>query len=93
VIEAQKEAFGDGGGHQGPYFISWNARRWKPTGRQPVVKVLRGKGSWGVKPDHYKQTGIVREKGVAILEYGTQKYPPVGIRDFVRKVKSGGNRL
>jgi hypothetical protein len=70
---------------KGPYFISWRSQNWRPTGRRHLVKMLRGKGGWGVKPDHYNQSGIIREKGIAVLEYGTERHPPLDIRDFVRQ--------
>lgn len=67
---------------RGPYFISWRSGNWQATGATHLVKLLRGKGGWGFKPDHYKQDGIIREKGIAILEYETKKYPPISIREF-----------
>jgi hypothetical protein len=70
---------------KGPYFVSWRSGNWRRTGSTHLVKVLRGKGSWGFKPDHYKQTGLIREKGVAILEYATTRYAPVSIREFVAR--------
>src|SRR6185437_7575266 len=70
---------------KGPYFVSWRSQNWHPTGRRHLVKVLRGKGRWGVKPDHYNQRGIIREKGIAVLEYETERHPPLDIRDFVRQ--------
>jgi hypothetical protein len=60
---------------KGPYFISWRSANWRLTKTTHLVRVFRGKGGWGFKPDHYKQTGIIREKGIAILEYATTKYP------------------
>jgi hypothetical protein len=70
---------------KGPYFISWRSGHWRETGRVHLVKVLRGKGSWGVAPDHYNQRGVIKEKGVLILEYNTERYPPLDIRDFARR--------
>jgi hypothetical protein len=46
---------------------------------------MRGKGGWGFKPDHYKQTGIIRERGIAILEYATAKHAPLSIREFAAR--------
>jgi hypothetical protein len=37
---------------KGPYYISARSGNWKPTGRRHLVKVLRGKGGHGFKPDH-----------------------------------------
>jgi hypothetical protein len=70
---------------KGPYFISWRSSHWQLTKTTHLVRVLRGKGGWGFKPDHYKQDGIIREKGVAILEYATAKYSPVTIREFAER--------
>jgi hypothetical protein len=70
---------------KGPYFISWRSGNWQPTKTTHLVKVLRGKGGWGFKPDHYNQQGIIREKGVAVLEYATAKYSPVTIRQFAER--------
>jgi hypothetical protein len=42
---------------KGPYFISWRSGNWHRTGKTHLVKVLRGKGSWGMAPDHYNQGG------------------------------------
>jgi hypothetical protein len=67
---------------KGPYFVSWRSGNWHGTGKTHLVKILPGKGSWGVAPDHYNQRGIISERGVAILEYNTAKYPPLNVRDF-----------
>jgi hypothetical protein len=75
---------------KGPYFISWRTQNWRHTGKRHLVKVLRGKGGFGFKPDHYKQDGIIREKGVAIVEYGTAHYPPLSIRDYVANRRRDG---
>jgi DNA invertase Pin-like site-specific DNA recombinase len=69
---------------KGPYFVSWRSGNWKHTNRVHLVSVLRGKAGWGFKPDHYEQIGVIREKGVAVLEYGTSRHPPLTIRDFAR---------
>jgi hypothetical protein len=71
---------------KGPYFISWRSGNWRPTMTTHLIKVFRGKGSWGFKPDHYNQDGIIREKGVAVLEYATAKYSPVTIRQFAERI-------
>jgi hypothetical protein len=73
---------------KGPYFVSLQSGRWKLTGSRHLVKVIRGTRSGGFKPDHYKQSGFILEKGVAILEYGTNRYPPVKIREFVKLHRS-----
>jgi hypothetical protein len=69
---------------KGPYFVSMYTRNWRSTGQTHLIKTVRGKGGYGFKPDHYKQDGVIREKGVQILEHGTQRYPPIDIRDFAR---------
>lgn len=68
---------------KGPYYVSRHSHNWRVTGKTHLVKVLRGKRGWGFKPDHYNQTGTISEKGVAILEYNTDKYFPLGLYDFV----------
>jgi hypothetical protein len=70
---------------KGPYFISWRTRNWRLTTTTHLVKVMRGQGGWGFKPDHYKQTGIIRERGIAILEYATAKHAPLSIREFAAR--------
>jgi hypothetical protein len=71
---------------KGPYFISWRPGNWQPTKTMHLVKVLRGKGGWGFKPDHPKQDGIIREKGLAVIEYATAKYSPVTTRQFAERI-------
>src|ERR1039457_2988192 len=66
---------------KGPYFVRWFPRNWRPTGAVHLVKVLRGKKG-GFPPDHYNQSGIIREKGIAILEYDTRRYRPLTISEF-----------
>jgi hypothetical protein len=70
---------------KGPYFISWRSGNWQPTKTTHLVKVLRGKGGWGFKPDHPKQDGVIRERGVSVLEYATKKYAPLTIRQFAER--------
>ncbi len=72
---------------RGPYFISTRSRNWRSTGQTHLIKTVRGKGGNGFKPDHYKQDGIIREKGVQIVEYATKRHPPVDIRDFARLIE------
>jgi len=62
---------------QGPYFIAWRSRYWHSTGAKHIVKTIRGKEGWGFKPDHPNQDGTIREKGIAILEYYTQRHSPI----------------
>ena len=67
---------------KGPYFIRWNSRNWRRTGVVHLVKVFRGTRGFGFAPDHYNQRGVIREKGVAILEYNTCRYRPLTLREF-----------
>jgi len=74
---------------KGPYFVRWgHPSNWRSTGSTHLVKVIRGKGGNGFPPDHYKQTGIIREKGVAILEYGTKRYRALSLREFADRQKA-----
>lgn len=68
---------------KGPYFVSTYTGNWRRTGKKHLVKLLRGKGGWGFSPDHYNQTGVISERGVAVLEYDTSRFAPVTIREFV----------
>jgi hypothetical protein len=67
---------------KGPYFVASSCpSNWRPTGATHLVKVLRAREG-GFAPDHYDQSGIIREKGVAVLEYNTYRYRPLTIREF-----------
>jgi hypothetical protein len=68
---------------RGPYYVSSYRGTWRATGRNLLVKTVRGNKAWGFRPDHYKQNGIIYEKGVAVLEYATHRYAPVSLGDFV----------
>lgn len=70
---------------KGPYFVSRYSNNWRCTGATHLVKVLRGKGRWGFAPDHYNQTGVVLEKGVAIVEYNTEQHDQLDIWDFAER--------
>jgi hypothetical protein len=70
---------------RGPYYVSMYRGTWRPTGRRLLIRTLRGKrGGHGFKADHYDQQGIVYERGEAVLEYDTQRYPEVSLSDFVQ---------
>ncbi len=68
---------------KGPYYVSPYSLSWRLSGRTHLIRVLRDKKGWGFQPDHYNQTGVISEKGVAVLEYDTDKYFPSGLYDFV----------
>jgi hypothetical protein len=68
---------------RGPYYVSMYRGTWQPTGRKLLIRTLRGKKRFGFHPEHYLQRGIVYEKGLAVLEYGTQRYPPMSLGEFV----------
>jgi hypothetical protein len=70
---------------KGPYFVSRYSHNWRRTGATHLVKVLRGKGRWGFAPDHYNQTGVILEKGAAIVEYNTQQHGQLDIWDFAER--------
>lgn len=78
---------------KGPYFVSWRSGNWGVTGTTHLVKVLRGKQGWGFKPDHYKQDGLIIERGVAILEYNTKRYRPLGLREFAQQQINAQQRV
>lgn len=71
---------------KGPYFVSRYSYNWRRTGVTHLVKVLRGKSRWGFAPDHYNQTGVIVEKGVAIVEYNTHRHGRLDIWDFAEKI-------
>jgi len=70
---------------KGPYFVSWRSSNWQFTGRTHLVKVLRGQGGRGFKPDHSKQRGNIHERGIAVIEYPTTKYYALTIRQFAER--------
>jgi len=78
---------------RGPYYISQYRGTWRPTGRRLLIKNLRGRKGFGFRPDHYNQSsGLIWEKGLNVLEYGTDRYAPVTLGDFVamQRVKRSG---
>jgi hypothetical protein len=68
---------------RGPYFVSRLSHNWRLSGRRHLVKVLRGKNGCGFEPDHYNQSGIITERGVAVVEYDTPEYGSLGLYAFV----------
>lgn len=64
-----------------PYFISRNNISWKRTGKRHLVKTLVSKNFYGFKTSN-QHPGVTKEIGLAILEYNTNKYPPITLSDF-----------
>lgn len=65
---------------KGPYFVSRHTHNWKVTGRKHLIRSIVGKGSWGFESSNPGQRGGgIRERGIAVLEYDTPRYPPVDI--------------
>jgi hypothetical protein len=78
---------GDGGtfSAKGPYFISWRSGNGSHEDKAPRQSPSRER-QLGFKPDHYNQDGVIREKGVAVIEYATKKCAPVTIRQFAERL-------
>lgn len=66
----------------GPFFPDRN--NWVRTGRRHIAKVLRGRNRRGFASSLSQQSGLIRERGVRLIEVDSQKQPPVTIFEFTK---------
>jgi hypothetical protein len=67
---------------RGPYYIRLRACIWQSTGRRHLVETVRHPTS--VQTSN-PSGGWTREEGRRILEFNTNKYPPLSLKQFVEK--------
>src|SRR5215470_11043541 len=63
---------------KGPFYGRRGGHKWLKTGAVQLVKTIRSTRDTGFLPDHCNQRGLIYEKGLAVLEYGTERHPRIG---------------
>ncbi|MBJ6802763.1 hypothetical protein [Geomonas propionica] len=64
-----------------PYFVSRSTNNWNQSGKRHLIQTLYSKTNLGFKTSN-KDSGVTPEVGIAIVEYNTDKFPPITMSDL-----------